>query len=62
MGKPESRVARPLVIAALLAVTSSLAVHAQMRQRDRDTAQPATSGPIRITMDELHAHGGVPPG
>jgi mono/diheme cytochrome c family protein len=40
----------------------TLAAHGQMSHMAPASAKPAAPPPIRTTMSELHAHGGVPPG
>src|SRR5438876_231399 len=50
-----------LAIAALWAVMSSDAAQGQMHM-DKGKRQAEPPAPIRITMDELHARGGVPRG
>ena len=52
------------VAGVLIGVVSGLAVvaHAQMSHMTRGEGQAAAPPPIRATMSELHAHGGVPNG
>lgn len=53
-----SSLAVTLVSLAVLSIAAGGEMSAMRRPTDRATAPP----PIRVTMKDLHAHGGVPPG
>ena len=54
------RFAAGTMVAFLVLV--STVVHGQMSHMTPAGGQPAAPPPMRVTMSELHAHGGVPPG
>jgi mono/diheme cytochrome c family protein len=51
-----------LVIGAVAALSLSSLVEGQMRHGEKGEAHSGPPAPIRITMDQLHAQGGVPKG
>jgi mono/diheme cytochrome c family protein len=62
MGSYKGRLLAVLVVAGLSTIASSVEVYGQMHQMDKDKARSAPQATIRLTMDALHAQGGVPRG
>lgn len=62
MRSPRKRTAVVAVIAGLSALALSAGAEGQMQHMDKGKARPEPPATIRITMDDLHAQGGVPRG
>lgn len=62
MGSFERRPVRVLVVCGLSVIASSIGAQGQTPHMDKGKARPEPPATIRITMDDLHAQGGVPRG
>jgi mono/diheme cytochrome c family protein len=51
-----------LLMGAVSTLSLSSVADGQMRHMDKDTKQSGPPAPIRVTMNQLHAQGGVPKG
>lgn len=62
MATPRTCIWSALVIAGISAVASLALAQGHSQRVDRSKARPEPPSPIRVTMEQLHAQGGVPRG